>query len=89
MTRTAPRRTPVGSPALLPVPGGSATDAYGAPLCGSPEPLGATYDSELVSNTLLLVVLLLLRLRRRGRRDDVVMRRRDSPDPPRHRPKLE
>lgn len=48
VTRTAPRRTPLGSPALLPVPGAEATDAYGAALSGSPEPLGATYDFELV-----------------------------------------
>ena len=45
---TTPRRTPLSSPALLPVPGGAPGPAYGAPLRGSPEPLGASYDKELV-----------------------------------------
>ncbi|KAI8476733.1 MAG: isoamylase [Monoraphidium minutum] len=47
VTATAPRRTPLSSPSLLPVPGGAKGAAYGAPLRGSPETLGATYDKEL------------------------------------------
>jgi hypothetical protein len=48
VTATTPRRTPLASPSLLPVPGGAAGPAYGAPLRGKAEPLGATYDKELV-----------------------------------------
>ncbi|KIZ04667.1 glycogen operon protein GlgX [Monoraphidium neglectum] len=47
VTATTPRRTPLASPSLLPVPGGAAGPAYGAPLRGKAEPLGATYDKEL------------------------------------------
>lgn len=46
---TAPRNLPLGAPALAPVPGAAPTEAYGVPLSGSPEPLGCTYNRELVS----------------------------------------
>jgi hypothetical protein len=48
VTQTAPRRTPLSSMSLRPVPGAQPTPLFGAALRGSPEPLGATYDKELV-----------------------------------------
>lgn len=50
LVHTAPRRTPLASPSLLPVPGREPTQSYGPPLRGSPEPLGVTYDKEVVRN---------------------------------------
>jgi hypothetical protein len=48
VSQTAPRRTPPAAMPLRPVPGAQPTPAFGAALRGSPEPLGATHDAELV-----------------------------------------